>query len=113
MVGAGEVLAAERAVSGDDGRQFHGAVTFHRQDAEPLLECLRQVPRELLRAAENHVQRPQFVRLAAPQIGPEEGRRGDQDRAAVLAAERADLPCLQGRVVVNALVDRRRGPSRA
>ncbi len=110
---SGVVIAAGRPISGHDRRQLRGPVALDRQHAEPLLEGRRQVGRELFRAGKDDVQRTKIVGLAAPQIGPQKRGRGDQDRAAVLAAEGADLPRFQRRVMVNALgIERQHRPQR-
>ena len=98
-------------VEGDDRRQFRRAVAFARPDAELFLEGIAQIDRQLLGTGEHDFERGKILRLAAPQIVPQERRGRHQNRHPVLPAHLAHLPSFERAEMIHALgIERERGP---
>ena len=86
-----EARSAEvAAIDGDHGRALGAAVALERADAEGVFEGEGDAVGELFCADEDVLQAAEAFRRAAPHVGLQECRRGDEEGDAVLRDQFAD-----------------------
>ena len=105
--------AAGRNVDRDQRRQLGRAVAFDRPHAELLLELVGQVLRQLLRPADDDVERLEVLRLAAAQIASAGTSACESSIVPLCFCDQlADLPGVERAEVIGPLdVERRRRPT--